>query len=124
MLIFITRYLPAVIATGHLSMVAAITHFDFICKLYDKYLISDKASTHLVTLCEDRLRHEWAKKCGNDGFVDFETDAGNLNKHVFNSCKIKLEAVLKSAGLNVKSGTADSQPEFFSEMPTMLRPLH
>ena len=31
MMIFMTRYLPAALATGRLTLVVAIIHFDFIC---------------------------------------------------------------------------------------------
>ena len=32
-----------------LSLAAAVTHFDFICQLYDKHFVNEKATTHLVT---------------------------------------------------------------------------
>ena len=61
MLIFIIRYLPAALATQQLTLVAAITHFDNICRLYQKYIVNSKETSHLVTLYEDMLRHGWAK---------------------------------------------------------------
>ena len=61
MLTFITRYLPAALATQQMTLVAAITHFDNICRLYNKYIVNNKETPHLVTFYEDRRRHEWAK---------------------------------------------------------------
>ena len=94
-----------------LSLAAAVTHFDFVCQLYDKYIVNEKATTHLVTLYEDRLRHDWARRCEDGDVVNLDDEAGKLNKSIMNACKTRIEAVLKNAGINTKGVKSESPSE-------------
>ena len=90
-------------ASQQLTLVAAITHFDNICRLYDKYIVNSKETSHLVTFSEDRLRREWAKRCEDGETMDIECEAGKVNKVIVDSCRQHIEAVLKTLVFSQKA---------------------
>ena len=96
--------MPAVLATEQLTLVAAITDFNAIAGLYDKYAVSGKESLHLVSLYDERVRHDWAKRCSEGEQVDIEHESKEVNKEIWELCKQQLDAILKNANLSPSKG--------------------
>ena len=82
----------------------AITHFNTIAWLYNKYVVSGKESCHLVSLYDDRVRHGWATRCSESEQVDIEHESKEVNKDLWELCKQQLDAIFKNANLSQSKG--------------------
>ena len=101
---FMTRYMPAAVACGHLTLPDALAFFDKIMKMMEQF---KEESFHLGLVYETLARHSWMERAeARDPDLDIAKECKTVNKTLLDTARMRLKPTLSDAKLDGGTGSA------------------